>query len=62
MSIYDWEISSKDTDGTNILGLVMWSLMLGIAIGNMGDSGKPLLNVFNSLSDVMMIIMEWVTM
>ncbi|XP_043283977.1 excitatory amino acid transporter 3-like [Venturia canescens] len=60
-SIYFWKISSRETDGTNILGLVMWSLLLGIAIGHIGNRGKPLLHFFDSLSGVMMMTMDKVT-
>lgn len=60
-SIYSWEISSRDSQGTNILGLVTWSLLLGIAIGHIGDEGKPLLDFFGSLSGVMMTTMDKVT-
>lgn len=48
--------------GTNVLGLVFYSLLLGLAIGNIGTKGKPLSDFFNSLTDVMMKIMKWITL
>lgn len=48
--------------GTNVLGLVFHSLLLGLAIGNIGTKGKPLSDFFNSLADVMMKIMKWITL
>lgn len=48
--------------GTNVLGLVFYSILLGLAIGNIGTKGKPLSDFFNSLTDVMMKIMKWITL
>jgi solute carrier family 1 (high affinity glutamate transporter) protein 3 len=60
ISKYNWDISSSYGDGTNTLGLVIFGIVLGITIGKMGDQGKPLLDFFNSLSEAMMIITNWV--
>ncbi|KYN00025.1 Excitatory amino acid transporter 3 [Cyphomyrmex costatus] len=48
--------------GTNVLGLVFYSLLIGLAIGKIGEQGKPLSNFFTSLADVTMKIMKWVTL
>jgi len=53
-------MKSKYTDGTNIMGLVVFSTVLGITLGKMGKRGKPLLDFFTSLSECMMIITNWV--
>lgn len=53
-------MSSEYTSGTNILGLVVFSAFLGISLGKMGPNGEPLLKVFQSLSESMMIITNWV--
>jgi Na+/H+-dicarboxylate symporter len=47
-------------DGTNILGLVIFSVVLGVTLGTLGEKGKALLNVFVSLSEAMMVITGWV--
>lgn len=47
-------------DATNILGLVVFSTVLGITLGRMGPKGKPLLNFFVSLSEAVMMITGWV--
>lgn len=57
---YTWKIVPSTESGTNILGLVVFSTVLGITLGKMGDSGKPLLNFFETLSSAMMIITNWV--
>ncbi|KAK0082133.1 hypothetical protein PV326_007330 [Microctonus aethiopoides] len=57
--ISTWKISSEDTSGMNILGLVVFATVLGITLGKMGPSGKPLLGFFEALSSAMMIITNW---
>jgi Na+/H+-dicarboxylate symporter len=46
--------SSEFTNGTNILGLVVFSIITGVAIACVGEEGKPLLNFFHSVSATMM--------
>ncbi|XP_043797393.1 excitatory amino acid transporter 3-like isoform X1 [Apis laboriosa] len=60
--INEWEINHINIAGTNVLGLVVFSLILGLAIGDIGVKGEPLINFFQSLSDVMMKIMNWTIM
>ncbi|ETN59288.1 excitatory amino acid transporter 3 [Anopheles darlingi] len=55
-----YKITSEFTEGTNVLGLVMFSVVLGSCIGKMREKGKPLLGLFESLSEAMMIITSWV--
>ena len=40
----------------NMMGLVMFSAVLGVTLGNMRERGKPLLALFVSLSEAMMIM------
>ncbi|XP_046405535.1 excitatory amino acid transporter 1 [Ischnura elegans] len=56
----EWALSGEYTDGTNIMGLVVFSMVLGIALGKMGKVGAPLLDFCSSLSHSMMIITGWV--
>ncbi|XP_071041947.1 excitatory amino acid transporter 3 [Parasteatoda tepidariorum] len=51
-----WKWQGKMGGGTNILGLVVFSVVLGITLGDMKQKGKPLLNVFTCLSDAIMKI------
>jgi len=53
---------SEYVAGTNVLGLVFYSLLIGLAIGKIGEKGKPLSDFFTSLADVTMKIMRWVTL
>ncbi|KAK5648498.1 hypothetical protein RI129_003390 [Pyrocoelia pectoralis] len=45
---------------TNILGLVVYSIIVGIAVGQMGNRGAPLVIFFDALSKAMMIVTGWV--
>ena len=44
------------TNGSNILGLVVFAIILGIALATLGEKGKPLLNFFTCMADAMMTI------
>lgn len=56
----EYIISHEWVQGTNVLGLVMFSVVMGAVIGKMGIKGKPLQDVFQVLSEGMMIITQWV--
>ncbi|GFX59508.1 hypothetical protein TNCV_2034371 [Trichonephila clavipes] len=56
----EWDISGRMEGNTNILGLVVFSVVLGIILGDMKAKGKPLLNVFTCLSDAIMKITKLV--
>ena len=43
-----------------ITGLVVFSLVFGVAIAAVGEDGKPILNFFSSLVSVMMKVTSWV--
>lgn len=60
IAVTEYLMKFKYTDGTNIMGLVVFSTVLGITLGKMGKRGKPLLDFFTSLSEAMMIITNWV--
>lgn len=51
-----WTIKATYGGGMNILGLVVFSIILGLVIGGQGESGKPLLAFFSSLSECTMTI------
>lgn len=62
LDIYQWNISHQYGAGTNVLGLVSFSLLLGISIGKMKKKGKPLEELFQSLSDIVTEIMRYLVM
>lgn len=55
-----WDFKQTNTATTNVLGIVMFSVVLGTALGKLGSAGKPLLNFFVATSEAMMIITHWV--
>uniref|UniRef100_A0A1B6E9F2 Amino acid transporter n=1 Tax=Clastoptera arizonana TaxID=38151 RepID=A0A1B6E9F2_9HEMI len=59
-NLLTWDIELVNADGSNMLGLVIFAIVLGIAIGKMGEVGKPLLSLFASLGEAMMVITNWV--
>jgi len=59
-NLYTWKIGGEYTNGTNILGLVFFSVVLGITLAIMEEKGKPLIDFFTCLSEAMMTITTWV--
>ena len=57
---YTWNFKGEWSQGTNILGLVVFSIVTGVAIAVSGEQGKPLLDFFNSVSVVMMKLTTWI--
>jgi len=55
-----WKFKGEWTNGSNILGLVFFAIILGIALATLGERGKPLLDFFTCLADTMMTITTWV--
>ena len=49
---YDFEVRKED--GMNILGLVVWSVAMGIAISKLGEMGRPLCTFFNVFAEATM--------
>lgn len=58
--LYSWKIKSEVGEGTNILGLVCFSIVLGIAIGYMQEKGRPLQLFFHAMGEAMMLLTSWV--
>lgn len=51
-----WKITEESVDGTNILGLVVFSAVLGVTLARLGKEGAPLANLFQCLTTSMMKI------
>ena len=50
------DVPGEWSNGSNILGLVFFAIILGVALAKLGEKGKPLLNFFTSLADAMMVL------
>jgi len=55
----EYHFGGSYRNGMNIMGLVCFATALGVALSKLGDKGKPLLDVFVSLSDASMVITSW---
>lgn len=58
--ISEWKITGQYSDGMNIMGLVVASIVFGIAISSARNQTRNLLVVFNELSQTMMRVTGWV--
>jgi len=59
-NLYTWKIGGEYTNSMNILGLVFFSVFLGVTLAIMQEKGKPLMDFFICLSEAMMTITTWV--
>uniref|UniRef100_A0A1A9VZY7 Amino acid transporter n=1 Tax=Glossina brevipalpis TaxID=37001 RepID=A0A1A9VZY7_9MUSC len=56
----EWDFKPAQREGSNVLGLVMFSVILGTTIGRMREKGQLLQDFFTTLSEAMMTITSWV--
>ncbi|XP_074850956.1 excitatory amino acid transporter 3 isoform X3 [Carettochelys insculpta] len=54
----DYKIVGTYSDGINVLGLIVFCLVFGIVIGEMGEKGQILVDFFNALNDTTMKIVQ----
>ncbi|NXB80924.1 SATT protein, partial [Donacobius atricapilla] len=50
----------KEIEGMNILGLVMFALVLGVALKKLGREGEDLIRFFNSFNEATMVLVTWI--
>lgn len=55
-----WDFEERYENTTNVLGLVVFSIVFGISLGKLGQKGQLLIDFFQALSEGMMIITSWV--
>ena len=58
--INTWSIGHVMSQSPNILGLVSFSILLGISLGSMGPRGEPMVTFFTILSELCMTITSFV--
>lgn len=46
--------------GMNILGLVLFALVLGVALKKLGPEGEDLIRFFNSFNEATMVLVTWI--
>ncbi|CAL4119879.1 unnamed protein product [Meganyctiphanes norvegica] len=57
---HEWPLTKIYVSGLNIIGLLVFATALSVALAKMAPSGRPLLEIFKSLSDASMIIIGWI--
>ncbi|XP_068042476.1 neutral amino acid transporter A [Anomalospiza imberbis] len=57
-----WEKVPIGTEirGMNILGLVLFALVLGVALKKLGQEGEDLIRFFNSFNEATMVLVTWI--
>ncbi|XP_035242185.1 neutral amino acid transporter B(0) [Anguilla anguilla] len=50
----------KDVDGMNILGLVVFAIVFGVALRKLGEEGEILIKFFNSFNEATMVLVSWI--
>ncbi|XP_063234844.1 excitatory amino acid transporter 3-like [Bacillus rossius redtenbacheri] len=59
LTVLDWKIDGQYTDSTDTIGMVVFAIALGIAVSKMGEGGRPLLDLFDTLGDATMVMTGW---
>ncbi|NXK90971.1 SATT protein, partial [Formicarius rufipectus] len=49
-----------EIEGMNILGLVLFALVLGVALKKLGPEGEDLIRFFNSFNEATMVLVSWI--
>lgn len=49
-----------EIEGMNILGLVLFSLVLGVALKKLGSEGEELIRFFNAFNEATMVLVSWI--
>uniref|UniRef100_A0A7N8Y8N2 Amino acid transporter n=1 Tax=Mastacembelus armatus TaxID=205130 RepID=A0A7N8Y8N2_9TELE len=49
-----------EADGMNILGLVLFAMVFGVALRKLGDEGEELIRFFNAFNEATMVLVSWI--
>ncbi|XP_048185708.1 neutral amino acid transporter B(0) [Perognathus longimembris pacificus] len=52
--------SGKEEEGMNILGLVVFAIIFGVALRKLGPKGELLIHFFNTFNDATMVLVSWI--
>ncbi|XP_039181025.1 neutral amino acid transporter B(0) [Crotalus tigris] len=50
----------EEVEGMNILGLVVFAIVFGVALRKLGPEGENLIKFFNSFNEATMILVSWI--
>uniref|UniRef100_A0A674M9N9 Amino acid transporter n=1 Tax=Takifugu rubripes TaxID=31033 RepID=A0A674M9N9_TAKRU len=51
---------ATETDGMNILGLVLFAMVFGVALKKLGAEGEELIRFFNAFNEATMVLVSWI--
>lgn len=51
---------NTDQDAMNILGLVVFAIVFGVALRKLGEEGEILIKFFNSFNEATMVLVSWI--
>uniref|UniRef100_A0A4W4F5K4 Amino acid transporter n=1 Tax=Electrophorus electricus TaxID=8005 RepID=A0A4W4F5K4_ELEEL len=51
---------ATDVDGMNILGLIVFAMVFGVALRKLGEEGEILIKFFNSFNEATMVLVSWI--
>uniref|UniRef100_A0A673ZM91 Amino acid transporter n=1 Tax=Salmo trutta TaxID=8032 RepID=A0A673ZM91_SALTR len=49
-----------EPDGMNILGLVLFAMVFGVALRKLGEEGEELIRFFNAFNEATMVLVSWI--
>lgn len=58
--IYQKVPYGTETDGMNILGLVLFAMVFGVALRKLGEEGEELIRFFNAFNEATMVLVSWI--
>lgn len=50
----------ENVDGMNILGLIVFAMVFGVALRKLGEEGEILIKFFNSFNEATMVLVSWI--
>uniref|UniRef100_A0A8C6L7A6 Amino acid transporter n=1 Tax=Nothobranchius furzeri TaxID=105023 RepID=A0A8C6L7A6_NOTFU len=59
-TIYQKVPVGTETDGMNILGLVLFAMVFGVALRKLGEEGEELIRFFNAFNEATMVLVSWI--
>ncbi|XP_023696150.1 neutral amino acid transporter A isoform X2 [Paramormyrops kingsleyae] len=58
--IYQKVPFGMESDGMNILGLVLFAMVFGVALKKLGAEGEELIRFFNAFNEATMVLVSWI--
>uniref|UniRef100_A0A672H8K2 Amino acid transporter n=1 Tax=Salarias fasciatus TaxID=181472 RepID=A0A672H8K2_SALFA len=59
-ALYEKVPVGTEAEGMNILGLVLFAMVFGVALRKLGDEGEELIRFFNAFNEATMVLVSWI--